>query len=69
MSSDTDKRFSIPQTPNEDQSWKIKLINEKVTELAALIDEICPISREKALALTHLEISSFYVDASILRNS
>ena len=45
-----------------------KLLTAKGKELAYLIDGICPNSREKSLAMTKLEESVMWANASIARN-
>lgn len=54
--------------PKQGQPEKYAAIREKAKELARLFDELCPDSREKELALTNLEQSSFWANASIARN-
>ena len=54
--------------PKEGQSEKYNAIREKAKELAYLIDEQCPNSREKSLAITNLEQSTMWANASIARN-
>lgn len=54
--------------PKQGQSEKYAAIRDKAKELAHLFDELCPDSREKDLALTNLEQSSFWANASIARN-
>lgn len=51
----------------EEQIEKMDEIREKFIELANLIDEVCPVSREKSLSLTKLEEVSFFANASIVR--
>ena len=41
---------------------------KQTKELAYLIDELCPASREKSLALTKIEESIMWANASIARN-
>ena len=48
---------------------KLKVLKRAVIELANLIDEVCPVSREKSLSLTKLEEASFFANASIVRYS
>lgn len=55
-------------TPNEGQPAKYEMIREKAKELAYLIDELCPNSREKSLAFTNLEQSVMWANAAIARN-
>lgn len=54
---------------NEDQIEKIEEIRRKFIELALLIDKLCPVSREKSLSLTNLEVASFHANSSIARYS
>lgn len=65
MSSIAD-RFTYHEI-DEEQSDKMDLVREKFIELAELIERECPISREKSLAITELEKSSFWANASIAR--
>lgn len=55
-------------SPKEGQPVKYTAIREKAKELAYLIDELCPDSREKSLAITKLEEVSMWANASIARN-
>lgn len=43
-------------------------IREKAKDLAYLIDELAPNSREKSLAMTKLEEAVFWDNAAIARN-
>lgn len=54
--------------PKEGQPEKYNAIREKAKELAYLIDKECPNSREKSVALTNLETSVMWANASIARN-
>lgn len=54
--------------PKEGQPEKYVSIREKAKELAYMIDELCPKSREQSVALTHLETSVFWANAAIARN-
>lgn len=54
--------------PKEGQPQKYEAIRNKAKELAYLIDELCPKSREASLAITNLEQSVFWANASIARN-
>jgi len=54
-------------SPKEGQPEKYTAIREKAKELAYLIDELSPPSREKALAITKLEESVMWANASIAR--
>lgn len=55
-------------TPKEGQPEKYTTIREKAKELAYLIDELCPNSREKSVAFTELETAVMWANASIARN-
>lgn len=55
-------------TPKEGQVEKYEVIRSKAKELAYLIDDTCPGSREKSLAMTNLEESVMWANASIARN-
>lgn len=55
-------------SPKEGQPEKYEAIREKAKELAYLIDEVCPNSREKSIAMTELETAVMWANASIARN-
>ncbi len=55
-------------TPKEGQTEMYERIRSKAKEFAYLIDEVCPDSREKSLAMTKLEEASMWANASIARN-
>ena len=50
------------------QEKKYNHIRVKAKELAYIIEEECPDSREKSLAMTKLEEASMWANASIARN-
>ena len=54
--------------PKAGQAEKYEAINEKAKELAYLIDGLCPNSREKSCAMTHLEETRMWANAAIARN-
>lgn len=54
--------------PISDQLDRYSDIREKAKNLAKLLLEYCPHSRERSLALTKLEESVFWANASIARN-
>lgn len=54
--------------PKEGQAEKYNSLREKAKELAYLIDELCPNSREKSVAMTQLEDTIMWANASIARN-
>ncbi|MBT2603750.1 hypothetical protein J7E55_12055 [Bacillus sp. ISL-53] len=55
-------------SPKEGQPEKYTAIREKTKELAYLIDQECPNSREKSVALTEHETAVMWANASIARN-
>ncbi|CAN7360417.1 Acb2/Tad1 domain-containing protein [Paenibacillus sp. LjRoot56] len=54
--------------PKEGQTEKYEAIRAKAKELAYLIDELCPRSREQSVAMTNLETTMFWANAAIARN-
>ena len=63
-----DNRFTY-HAPKEGQPEIYGNIRNKAKELATLINEVCPESREKALAMTELENSVFWANACIARRT
>lgn len=55
-------------SPKEGQPENYTALREKAKELAYLIDELCPNSREKSVAITNLETAVMWANASIARN-
>lgn len=62
-----EKNFKY-HTPKQGQPEKYEVIREKAKELAYLIEEVCPNSREKSVAMTNLETTVMWANASIARN-
>lgn len=54
--------------PKEDQPRRYEELRAMAKNLAYLIDQLCPDSREKSLAFTNLEQSIMWANASIARN-
>lgn len=54
--------------PKAGQPEKYQAIREKAKELAYLINELVPVSRERSLAMTKLEECSMWANAGIARN-
>lgn len=54
--------------PKDGQSERYVELREKAKEFAEMIDANCPDSREKSLALTKLEETIMWANASIARN-
>lgn len=61
------KRFTY-HPPKGDQPKKYEVIRAQAHLLANLINDLCPESREKALAFTALEEAVMWANASIARN-
>jgi hypothetical protein len=61
------KRFTY-HPPKDGQPEKYTAIRDKAHQLAVLINDTCPDSREKSLAVTNLEESVMWANASIARN-
>ncbi|MGF6358057.1 hypothetical protein ABIE27_006022 [Paenibacillus sp. 4624] len=55
-------------SPKEGQPAKYEAIRAKAKELACLIDEQTPKSREQSLAQTNLEQAVFWANAAVARN-
>ena len=62
-----ENRFSY-HAPKADQPQRYETIRYKAKILAAYINEYCPDSREKSLALTKIEEAVMWANASIARN-
>lgn len=54
--------------PKANQPMKYQGLRDTAKELAKMIDLLCPASREKSLAMTKLEESVMWANASIARN-
>lgn len=55
--------------PKPEQQILYELIRDKAKELAFIIADVTPDSREKSLALTQLEYAVMMANAAIARNS
>ena len=64
---DLDNVYSY-HVPKNGQTVKYVTIREKAKELASLIEEYCPDSRERSLAFTKTEEAVMWANASIARN-
>ena len=64
---DFDNRFNY-HAPKEGQVEKYSAIRATLKEAAELIVSACPDSRERSLAITKLEESMMWANASIARN-
>ena len=54
--------------PKPGQPERYAIIRQRAKEFAYLISQECPPSRERSLAMTHLEESVFCANAGIARN-
>lgn len=64
---DLANRFTY-HAPKDDQGIRYEMIRDRAHNLAEFINEKCPDSREKSLAVTHLEDAVMWANASIARN-
>lgn len=64
---DLEKRFTY-HAPKDGQPEKYTEIRSRAFHLAQLVDEFCPDSREKSLAITKLEEAVMWAIAAIARN-
>ena len=55
--------------PKDGQQDKYEQLRGKGKELALLIAELAPTSREQSVALTELETAIFWANAAIARNA
>jgi hypothetical protein len=60
-------RFTY-HAPKGDQPQRYEKLRFNGRNLAEMIDELCPESREKSLAMTSLEQAIMWANASIARN-
>lgn len=64
MNNQIEEMFSY-HSPKEGQQEKYEALREKAKELAYLIEEVCPVSREKSIAITNLQTTVMMANASI----
>lgn len=55
--------------PKEGQNEKYEALRAKAKELAEMIMELCPASREQSVAFTELETVVMWANAAIARNA
>mgnify|MGYP000932876292 CR=1 FL=1 len=67
MNQQIENNFSY-HAPKDGQPAVYQEIREKAKELAYLIEQSCPNSREKSLAFTNLEQAVFWANAAIARS-
>ena len=58
-------RFGPYRAQTQETAPKYKQIQDKALEFALLIHDLCPDSREKATALTHLMTARMFANMSI----
>jgi len=66
-SQDLERRFTY-HPPKDDQPRRYEHLRSLGWQLAADINAACPESREKSLAITHLEQAIMWANAAIARN-
>ena len=64
---DLAKRFTY-HAPKGDQALRYEMIRDRAHDFAAFLDDKAPDSREKSLAMTHLEDAVMWANAAIARN-
>jgi hypothetical protein len=62
-----EKRFTYHK-PIGNQPARYEIIRDKAKGLALLVRDLCPDSRERMLALLHLENTVMWANAAIARN-
>lgn len=67
MNNQIEKNFTY-HAPKPGQPEQYTALRNKAKELALLIDEMVPDSREKSLAMTKLEETIMWANAGIARN-
>ena len=55
-------------SPEGKQPQKYEAIREKAKELAKIVSDLCPDSRERSVAFTEIETAVMWANASIARN-
>ncbi len=60
-------RFTY-HTPKDGQAERYQVIRAMAHKFAVMINDQCPESREKSLAITHLEDAVMWANASIARH-
>ncbi len=55
--------------PTQDNKAKFEELTALWITVAETIDRLCPVSREKSLAITHLDECRFFANGAIVRRS
>lgn len=66
-SADLANRFTY-HAPKDGQAERYQGIRSRALDFAALLNQQCPESREKSLAITHLEDAVMWANAAIARH-
>lgn len=66
-SADLENRFTY-HPPKDNQAARYEILRAAGRSLAEEINHSCPDSREKSLAITHLEDAIMWANAAIARN-
>ena len=65
---DLDNIYTYHAPKGQDQVDRYQRLRDKGKELASLIMDHCPVSRERSLAFTKIEEAVMWANASIARN-
>lgn len=68
MTQDQINNTFVYHAPKGDQTTRYQQLRDKAKELAELMADTCPNSREKALAFTNLQQAVMWANASIAIN-
>jgi len=68
MDQDLTERNFTYHPPKPGQPEKYERLREEAKALARSIEELCPSSRERSLAMTNLEQAVMWANAAIARN-
>jgi hypothetical protein len=63
-----ENNFSYHPPKSQETVDKYQVLRDKAKELAYMIENIVPNSREKSVAITHLETCVMWANAGIARN-
>lgn len=66
LKTDIERNFTY-HAPKPGQPEKYTQLRDKAKEFAYLLDSLCPQSRERSIAFTHLETAVMWANAAIAR--
>ncbi len=66
LDSELSIRFTYHK-PTQQQQIKYKALRAAAKDYAKMVEDLCPESREKSLAMTNIEQSSMWANAAIAR--